>query len=57
MPVSESTCKGFFGPTGVIEDWQGRGIWYGLALEQPECHERDGLCLCHHWWGRAGRVL
>ena len=41
----ESTCKGFFGPTGVIEDWQGRGIGTALLSEQPECHERDGLCL------------
>lgn len=38
----ESTCKGFFGPTGVIEDWQGRGIGTALLLSSLNAMKEMG---------------
>lgn len=38
----ESTCRGFFGPTGVIEDWQGRGIGTALLLSSLNAMKEMG---------------
>ena len=43
----ESTCRGYFGPTGVLESYRGRNIGRALLMMALE-HMRDIGCAYHH---------
>ena len=53
----DTTCKGYFGPTGVGEAARGKGVGKGPSLQGTRGLARPGLCLRIYRWCGASRVL